>query len=90
MTFKDHTPFPWKKCIIATIVIILCYLLVLAALYGIVDAATNGVKETTNVIVISVWSGALGLSLIGYWIYQAVRHYKIRKDEGKTEKKRKK
>ncbi len=88
MTFKDHTPFPWKKCIIATVVIILCYLMVLAMLYGIVNAAASGTKETVNLIVIIVWSSALGASLLAYWAVQIVKHLKTRKDEGKKEKRK--
>ena len=88
MTFKDHTPFPWRKCIIATIVIILCYLMVLAMLYGIVNAAVDGTKETVNLIVIIVWSAALGASILAYWAVQIVKHRKIRKDEGKKEKRK--
>ncbi len=87
MTFKDHTPFPWKKCFTATFIIILCFLVALAALYGIVQAATDGVQELTNLIVIIVWCSALGLSLAAYWITQILKYRKTRKDEGKKEKK---
>ncbi len=77
MTFKDKSSFPLRKSLVATVVIILCYLMVLILLYGIV----NSTKFEYGGIVFGIWGGLLGLSLVGYWAYRIVVYIKDRRDE---------
>ena len=77
MTFKDKSSFPLKKCLIASVVIILCYLMVLLLLYGVVNS--TGFEH--GHIIFAVWGALLGASLLAYWAYQVYRHLKNRKDE---------
>lgn len=77
MNYQNHSKFPLKKCIIATIIIIICFLLVLTLLYSIL----YGVDQEDNYIVAIVWAVCLFLAILSYWIYQIVKHHKINKDE---------
>lgn len=77
MTFKDKSSFPFRKSLIASVVIILCYLMVLILLYGVV----NSTGMENGYILFAVWGGLLLFSLIAYWVYQIVRFRKVRKDE---------
>lgn len=78
MTFKDKSFFPLKKCLIASVVIILCYLMVFTLLYAIVYS--TDVQPFAYIFFI-VWGSLLGLSLLAYWIYQICQYRKKRKDE---------
>lgn len=77
MNYQNHSKFPLKKCIIATIIIIICFLLVLTLLYSIL----YGVNQEDNYIVAIIWAVCLFLAILGYWIYQIIKHHKINKDE---------
>ena len=78
MTFKDRSSFPMKKCLVATIVIILCYLMVFTLLYAIVYS--TDVQPFAYIFFI-VWGSLLGVSLLLYWAYQIYQYRKKRKDE---------
>ncbi|MFA6624350.1 MAG: hypothetical protein WCS80_01110 [Bacilli bacterium] len=78
MKDKNRTQFPLKRCLLATIVILLCALMVLALLYGIANSAK--IPDKTWIFVV-VWASLTGASVIGYWIYQSVLYVKIRKAE---------
>lgn len=83
MTFREKSSFPLRKSLIATIVIVLCYLMVLILLYGIV----NSTKMEKGYIVFAVWGSLLGASLVAYWIYQIAHYLKDRKDENQGKRK---
>lgn len=78
MKFENHTKFPFKKCIIASIVILLCYLMVLVLLYSIIYA--NDLPKYAFIIFIC-WISLTIASILAYWIYQLIKYKKIRKDE---------
>jgi VIT1/CCC1 family predicted Fe2+/Mn2+ transporter len=79
-TQDQHTHFPWKKSLIASLVIILCFLMVLGLLYAIINVSKLSDKSW---IFATVWACILGAFLIGYWIYQIVQFHQTRKDEKK-------
>ncbi len=83
MTFKDRSSFPLRKSLVATTVIILCYLMVLILLYGIV----NSTKFEYGSIVFGIWGGLLGLSLVAYWAYRIIHYIKDRRDENQGKRK---
>lgn len=70
--------FPWKKCLIATLVIILIAFMVLTLLYSIVHSGGHSDKYW---IILLVWGIVFFLLLVGYWINQIVVYYRKRKDE---------
>lgn len=73
-----NSKFPFKKCISASIVIIIVYVMILALLYGIIYSS----KLTKySAIFVYVWTGFLVLSLASYWIYQIIRYERNKKDE---------
>ena len=79
MKFENHTKFPLKRCLIASVVIILCYMMVLVLLYSIIYA--NKIPEYSYIIIIC-WASLTVLSLASYWIYQLIKYKKTRHDEG--------
>lgn len=79
---KNDNRFPLKKTIIATIIILLCALMVLSLLAVLKD---NDNPKASTIFVI-VWACCFSLLLIGYWIYQII---KFKKKKEKCEKKKK-
>ena len=80
MKSSDHSKFPVKKALIASITILICYLMVLVLFMSIAYSASKG--EYSWVVAV-VWAGLLVISLIVYWTVQIVRYIKNRKDENK-------
>lgn len=78
MTFKNKSSFPLKKCLVASVVILLCYLMVFTLLYAIVFSTK--ISPFAYIFFI-VWGALLLLSLLAYWGYQIYRYRKNRKDE---------
>lgn len=72
------THFPWKKCLIATVVILLCAFIVLTLLYSIVNANHQNEKYW---IFLLVWGIVFGLMLFIYWLVQIGKYIDKRKDE---------
>ncbi len=70
--------FPVKKCLIATLVILLCAFIVLTLLYSIVQAEKQNDKYW---IVLLVWGIGLFALIAFYWCYQIIKYCKNRKDE---------
>lgn len=78
MKYTGHTKFPIKKCLIATLCIILVFIIILGLLYSIIYGANIPDK---SYIFLIVWSSMFTLSLLVYWIYQIIKYIKTRKDE---------
>lgn len=70
--------FPIKRCLVASLVILLVALIVLTLLYGIISAEKISDKSW---IFFLVWGIVFGLMLIVYWLRQIFLYVKIRKDE---------
>lgn len=70
--------FPLKRCLIATLVIILCAVMVLTLLYSIIN--TQNLKEKSWIFIL-VWGAVFGGMTIFYWIEQTIKYIKKRKDE---------
>ena len=79
---KDHTSFPVKRCVIASIVIILVFLIVLTLPISIIYSKDD---LKYGWVLFLIWGILFAASLITYWIIQIVKFIKIRKDEN-TEK----
>lgn len=77
-TEPTHTKFPWKKCIIATVVILIVAVIVLSLFYAI---AVNHRENDKNWIFFLVWGIVFGLMLLGYWLAQILKYIETRKDE---------
>ncbi|MFA6861662.1 MAG: hypothetical protein WCR56_04715 [Bacilli bacterium] len=74
----EHSAFPMKKCLIASLVIFICGVLVLTLLYAIVNSSSIPDKSWIFAV---VWASLVVGSLIAYWIYQIIKYRKTRKDE---------
>ena len=74
----NHSKLNYKKCISASIVITLIFVMILALLYGIIYSAN---LTKFNLIFIYSWLSAFIISLLGYWIYQIVIYERNKKDE---------
>ncbi len=70
--------FPVKKCLIATLVIILCAFIVLTLLYSIVQVEKQNDKYW---IFLLVWGVVFGGLIVFYWCFQIIKYLKNRKDE---------
>lgn len=70
--------FPLKKCLIATLVIILCAFIVLTLLYSIVQVQKQNDKYW---IFLLVWGVVFAGIILFYWCYQIIKYCKNRKDE---------
>jgi uncharacterized membrane protein YdjX (TVP38/TMEM64 family) len=77
-TYPTHTKFPWKKCWIATVVILIVATIALSLFYAI---ATNHPNNDKSWIFFLVWGIVFGLMLIMYWSNQIMKYIKTRKDE---------
>lgn len=76
--YPKHTKFPLKKCLIASVVILIVASLVLTLLLSI---TTNNPNDTLAFVLMIIFVSTFGCLLLGYWIYQIVRYIGIRKDE---------
>ena len=76
-TYPTHTLFPWKKCGIATVVILIVAAIALSLFYAI---ATKH-PPANNWIFFLVWGIVFTLMLAFYWIHQILGYIKTRKDE---------
>lgn len=70
--------FPVKKCLIATLVIILVAFLVLTLLYSL---ANSGGKNDKYWIFLLVWGVVFSLLILVYWLIQIVEYRRKRNDE---------
>ena len=70
--------FPWKKCLIASLVIVICAFIVLTLLYSIVQVGKHNDKYW---IFLLVWGLVFGTMLVVYWCVQITEYIKNRKDE---------
>ena len=77
---KNHSSFPFKKCLIASLVITLSFLMVLSLLYGI--SQINNLSRF-NIVFISIFLSLFFISLASYWLYQFFLYRKRKKDEEK-------
>ncbi len=69
---KENKKFPWKKAFVSSVIILMVSLLILTLLYTIV----NNTADKKNLwIIFPIWSGALLLGLLSYWIYQIKKYY---------------
>ncbi len=78
MSYEKHTKFPLKKCMIATVVILIVASIVLTLLLSITKSQPN---DSIGFVLMIVFISVFGCLLIGYWIYQIVKFIGIRKDE---------
>ena len=78
---KNHSSFPFKKCLIASLVITLSFLMVLSLLYGIIQI--NNLSRF-NIVFISIFLSLFFISLASYWLYQFFLYRKRKKDEEKN------
>lgn len=78
MTYDKHSKFPFRKCIIASIVIVIVASIVLTLLLSITK---NQPDDRIAFILTVIFLSVFGALLLGYWIYQIVRYIGIRKDE---------
>ena len=78
MGYSKHTKFPFRKCIVASIVILIVASMVLTLLVSITK---NQPDDTLGFILMVVFLSVFSALLLGYWIYQIVRYIGIRKDE---------
>lgn len=69
-------PFPFKKCIIASIIIIIVYVIILSLL---INFANNITDERYTFLIPLIWAICLSLSLIVYWVYQIIMYKKYGK-----------
>ena len=77
---KNYSSFPFKKCLIASLVITLSFLMVLSLLYGIIQI--NNLSRF-NIVFISIFLSLFFISLASYWLYQFFLYRKRKKDEEK-------
>lgn len=75
-----HTHFPLKRCLIASVVILLCARMVLGLLYAIVK--NENIPDKTWIFVL-VWGVVFFLRLFTYWRRQIIQFIRTRKDENK-------
>ena len=78
MTYEKHTRFPFKKCIIASIVLLIVASMVLTLLVSITK---NQPDDRLGFILLVVFLSLFSALLVGYWVYQIVRYIRTRKDE---------
>ena len=80
------TPFPWKKAIRSTIIILLVALLALALLETIALHVEKGAHQW---IFLLVWGIIFGVLLVGYWIklvYGVIYKPKMKEKQNHHEK----
>lgn len=77
-TYQLRSHFPWKRCIIASIVILLCSVITIALIVPIRDYMNIG---KYNWIIILVWSLVFGGLLLFFWIKEIIKYQRKRKDE---------
>lgn len=76
--YELRSRFPWKRCFVATVIILLCAVMTVGLLVTIRDFTNIG---DYNWIIILVWSLVFGGILVFYWNMQFIRFQKKRKDE---------
>lgn len=76
--YELHSVFPWKRCWIATVIILLCAVMTVSLLVTIRDFTKIG---DYNWIIILVWALVFGGLLVFYWGYQIIQYRRKRKDE---------
>ena len=75
-----HTRFPLKRCLIASLVILLCAAMVLGLLYAVIK---NEQITDKSWIFVLVWGIIFLTRLIVYWVRQILLFIHTRHDENK-------
>lgn len=78
MTYQSHSRFPLKKCLIATVVILIVASMVLVLLLSISKSVGS---DTVGKILLIVLLSVTGAGVAAYWLYQTIHYIEKRKDE---------
>ncbi|MCI1734575.1 MAG: hypothetical protein LKM30_02450 [Bacilli bacterium] len=74
----NHSHFPLKRCLVATLALIIIGAMVLTLIYSVVYSTGN---QSVGRMIFIITGAILGALLVGYWVYQLVMYLVKRKDE---------